>query len=195
MNFFWSIINTLRNIRASVTTLFKPHQFVFGSIISGSYLQYKVDPTPTILYLGTWQNPRNGKYYIHGINLHYLSPDELSWLLRLLYLMKRGNQVVVPRDFYYYLKSNYYGLSLIKKAYRTYHAELSHYYTISPGCSNATVSSCYSVKDVRDQQIINFNNMINQSYSLNNNNPPQVARDESELQRHITEVLNTKRIV
>lgn len=195
MNFFRSIINTLRNIRATVATAFRPRNFILGSIISGKYTNFKHDNNPTILYLGTWQNPKNGKFYTHGINLHYLSGQELNWLLKTIYLMKRGGQIVVPRDFYYYLKANPYGLSLIKKAYRTYHSELTHFYAISPGFSNASVSSCYSVQDSRDYQISQFNEMINQSYNLYNNQPVQIARDENELQRHITEVLNTKRII
>lgn len=196
MNFFWSIINTLRNIRASVTTFFHPRRQVVGSIVSGNYSNYKTDPTPTILYMGTYQNPRNGKYYTHGINLHYLDSAELSWLLKLILLMKRGGQVIVPRDFYYYLKLNQ--PSIIRKSYRTYHAEMTNFYTISPGFSNASVSSCYSVKDPRDQQIVNLNQAISQSYNINQNdytNPARIAYNQNELQEHITEVLNSRRII
>ena len=190
-SFFNSIVNILRNIRASVTTFFQPRQFVFGSIISGKYSNFKTDPSPTILYMGTYQNVNNHKFYIHGINLHYLNSFDLQWLIKLLYIMKRAGQQVNPRSFYYYIKIN--RPDIVKRAYRIYHAEMANYYTVSPGCSNLPTSACYSITDARDSMIAQLNAQINAVYNANQT-PVQIAYDKNELQQHITEVLNTRRI-
>lgn len=195
MNFFRSIIDWLRNIRASVSTGFR-RNYPVGAIISGNYTNFKTDPIPTILYLGTYQNPRTGKFYIHGIQLHYMSEFDKTWLLKLIYMMKRGGQVIIPRQFYYYIKLN--RPDIIKKCYRIYHTEYANFYTISPGFSNMSVSSCYSVKDGRDFQIKQLNQMINASYNMSTGdytNPAKVAYSQQELQEHITQVLNTKKII
>ena len=195
MNFFRSIIDWLRNIRASVTTGFHK-TYPIGAIVSGSYTNFKHDPTPTILYLGNYQNPKNRKFYIHGLQLHYMSEFDKTWLLKLIYMMKRGSQVVNPRQFYYYIKIN--RPDIIKKCYRIYHSEFTNFYTISPGFSNMNVKSCYSVKDARDYQITQLNQMINASYNPTTKDytsPAKIAYSQDELQEHIQMVLNTHKII
>lgn len=196
MSFFKEIINWLRGIKSSVTTYFnKTRSYPIGSIISGAYTQYKHDPTPTILYMGTYQNVNNHKFYIHGINLHYLNSFDLQWLIKLLYMMKRGSQQVNPRQFYYYIKIN--RPQIIKSCYRIYHVEFAKFYTVSPGFSNVDVKSCYSVTDSRDTMIRQLNQMINAAYNVNvgdYSNPARVAVNQQELSEHIQQVLNSRKI-
>lgn len=194
-SFFKNIIDWLRGIKNSVATGFaRTRNYPIGSIVSGSYKNWHTDPTPTILYLGTYQNVNNKKFYIHGIQLHYLNSFDRQWLLKLIYMMKRGGQQVTPRSFYYYIKAT--KPSIIKSCYRIYHAELANYYTISPGFSNISVKSCYTVRDGRDSDIIQLNKMIDASYNTNlgnYSNPAQIAVNQQELQEHITAVLNTRK--
>lgn len=196
MNSFFSyIINFLRGIKASVTTGFnRKRVYPIGSIISGAYSNWHHDPTPTILYLGTYI-AKNGKSYIHGIQLHYLSDYDRTWLLNLIYMMKRGGQQIVPRQFYYYIKLN--RPYIIKTSYRIYHQGLASFYTISPGFSNLDVKSCYTVKDSRDFAITQLNQKIDAAYNVNvgdYSNPSRVAYDKDELQNHINMILNTRKI-
>lgn len=129
------------------------------------------------------------------MQLHYLNEFDRQWLLKTIYLMKRGGQQVNPRQFYYYIKIN--KPQIIKNSYRIYHAEYANYYTICPGFSNLDVKSCYPVKDSRDANITQLNNMINSAYNVNKgnySNPAQVAVNQQELSEHIQMVLNTVRI-
>ena len=195
MNFVQNIINWLRSIRYSVSTGIVNKNYPVGCIVSGAYSNFKTDVNPTILYLGTYQNINNRKFYTHGIQLHYLNEADKAWLLKLIYLMKRGGQVIVPRSFYYYIKIN--RPYIIKNCYRVYHAEMANFYVISPGFSNMSVSSCYSVKDSRDYQITQLNQMIDASYNSTQNDyskPSKIAYDQNELKEHIQMVLNTTRI-
>lgn len=195
-SFFSDIINWLRGIKNSVATHFNmSRSYPVGSIISGHYSNFKHDPNPTILYMGTYQNINNKKFYIHGIQLHYLNDLDRAWLSQLLYMMKRGGQQVNPRQFYYYIKIN--RPYIIKNCYRIYHAEFCNYYTISPGFSNLNVKSCYPVKDGRDGFVKQLNKMIDASYNTNlgdYSKPAKVSVNQQELQEHIQMVLNTRKI-
>lgn len=195
MSFLKDIVSWLRGIKNSVFTGSRGKSYIIGSIISGAYSNFKHDSTPTILYLGTYQ-AKNGRFYIHGLQLHYMTDADRMWLIKLVYMMKRGGQVIIPRQFYYYIKLN--RPYLIKTCYRIYHAELANFYTISPGFSNMSVKACYSVKDARDYQINQLNQMINNSYNSSQGTyttPTKVAYTQDELQEHINEVLNTRPIV
>lgn len=194
-SFFSDIINWLRGIKNSVTTGFiRARNWPIGAIISGSYKNFHNDPTPTVLYMGTY-TAKNGKQYAHGFNLHYLDAYELQWLIKLLYMMKRGGQIVNARQFYYYVKMN--RPSIPKKSYRIYHAGLCNYYTICPGFSSLSVKQCYSVKDGRDILIKQLNQMIDNAYNPQGKdytNPTKVAYSKTELQEHIQMVLNTRKV-
>lgn len=195
-SFFADIINFLRGIKNSVATGFaRTRNWPVGSIISGGYGSWRTDKTPTILYMGTYV-AKNGKRYVHGFNLHYMDPYDLQWLIKLLYMMKRGGQIVNPRQFYYYIKQN--RPYIPKKCYRIYHEELCNYYTICPGFSNLSVKQCYPVKDGRDALIGQLNKMIDNAYNPQGKdytNPSKVAYNQQELQAHIQYVLgNTKKV-
>lgn len=192
-SFYASLINVIRGIRASVSSAFYPgytRTYVFGSIISGVYRNWKHDEHPTVLCLGSYQHP-NGKNYTHGLNIHYLSPDDYRWLMQNIYLMKRGNQVLNPRYFYQFMKMN--RPSLIK-AYRMYHTELCSYKTISPGFSSLTVSRCFPVTDARDQYINTLNSMIDEETPRPGYNPVKVSYSQDELNEHIIEVMNSRKV-
>lgn len=194
-SFFSDIISWLRGIKNSVATGFiQRRNWPIGAIISGGYSNYKHDPNPTVLYMGTYI-AKNGKQYVHGFNLHYMNPYDLQWLLKLIYMMKRGGQVISPRQFYYYIKLN--RPDIPKKCYRIYHLGMANYYTICPGFSNLSVKQCYSVKDGRDIQIKQLNQMIESAYNPQGNNytnPSKIAVNQDELQEHINYVLNTRKV-
>src|SRR5574344_1433551 len=137
MSFYSSIINFMRGIRSSVSSnpyIAPTKQYVFGTIISGTYMNSKHDPYITALCLGTYFNPNTRKYYTHCLNLHYADGFSLQWLMKNIYMIKRGGQIINPRYFYQYLKFN--NPNIIKKCYRTYHTEMCDFKIISPGFSN-----------------------------------------------------------
>jgi hypothetical protein len=111
--------------------------------------------------------------------------------MRTLYLAYRGQQIINPRLMYQYLKLNF--PTIIQKCYRMYHLEMCEFKIISPGISQIPLSSCYGIKDGRDGIIMTFNNQITQTTTLLENR--QIAYNQEELQSHIVEALNSRKIL
>lgn len=110
MGFFNFILDKLRQIRFSIGG--SPKTFVFGAIYNFQYLNYKHDPRPT-----AWIQYSDQKY-THGINLNYLDYYEKDWLMKVIYNMKKGNQIMDGFTFYKFMKMQ--KPSIVKKAYRLY---------------------------------------------------------------------------
>lgn len=178
MNFFTNLINTIRGINKKTAPV---QQFVFGSIISGTYSNAKHDFHPTILCLGNYQ--KNGKWYVHGIQLHYLGGN-LSYILGTINNIKSKGIVTTPILFYNYLKNN--NPLIIKNCYRTYLSNLCDFKTVNPGFSNINENYCYPISDVRD----NFLNTLNQKKSFIQN----IKLGTQQLRENITAALNTVKI-
>lgn len=85
----------------------------YGCIYKMQYSNYKHDPSPLILVL------YSGIRYTHALNLNYLNTSEKQYIGRLLYALKKGNQVINSRILYLLLKRDVY-TSIVKKSYRTY---------------------------------------------------------------------------
>lgn len=80
-----------------------------------SYDRAKHDPRPRVLILGQWQNPDTGNNLVGGLNLNYLSNDEIKIVQKIIDRITKYNN----------LKSRYWaGRNLIpsiwRKSYRTY---------------------------------------------------------------------------
>jgi len=167
MGFFSRLMDYMSGINANNRP---PQNFVFGSIISGTYANWKTDPHPTLLYLGTFQ--KNGNWYIHGIQLH-VNNGNLSWLLDQINILKSNGAVINPYMFFVFLKQKAPGI--IRDCYRTYQSNMCDFKIVNPGFSNVNERYCYPVTDGRDyflqnlakkKQVINFD--IN-SVQLRNN--------------------------
>ena len=90
MSFFDRLFNWIRGINEKNRSVvaaqqITPSDFVFGTIVSGGYTNFKHDPTPTILCLGNYIHS-NGRSYVHGIQLHEISSFDLKkWILLFLF--------------------------------------------------------------------------------------------------------------
>lgn len=85
------------------------------------YSNFKNDPTPDILLLGSYQHPRTRNNLVGGINLHYLSKEQIENLSKVL------PQIMAARNLY----GRYHtGKRLIpdvfEHSYRTYNAAYIH---------------------------------------------------------------------
>ena len=49
----------------------------YGKRMAFDYENWHVDPTPNILQLGTWVHPNTGNTLVAGINLNYLTPQQV----------------------------------------------------------------------------------------------------------------------
>lgn len=176
MGFYSNLIDWIRS-KNIFNSLNRPRDYVFGSIVSGTYTNWKHDQNPTILCLGNYMKS-NGRWYVHGIQLHALPPDDLRFLFNLINNLKQANTITAPRIFYYYLKGMKY--TVVKNGYRIYHTEFTNFKTIHPGFSGIPAHMCIKPFDPRD------------SYLIQQQIPQQV--DETKLREQITKAINTKEI-
>lgn len=193
--FYNSIISLLRGIRSSIYTHFTPasRMYTFGTIVSGTYDNWRHDANPTILCLGSYM-ASNGKNYTHGIQLHDMNAMDLEWLLKTIYMVKRGGQIINPRMFYQFLKIN--RPSIVKRSYRIYHTGMCKFKMISVGFSTLPDRLCYPIFDKRDGNIGMLNQGIKNIYNITENtaSPVQVSYNKEELNNHIVEVMNQKKV-
>lgn len=177
MSFFSNLINTIRGINANNKP---PQQFVFGSIISGTYANWKTDPHPTILCLGNYQ--KNGAWHVHGFQLHNAGGD-LNKILGLIKNYKDNGVTTNPLMFYNTLKMN--TPFFVKKCYRTYLSNMCDFKTVNSGFSNISQQYCYPIQDQRDT----FLNYLNQKPKLFN-----FDLNTTKLRENITAVINTVKV-
>jgi len=52
----------------------------YFKVLNMNYGNYKVDPRPLVVQLGKWRHPSTGNMLVGGINLNYLSDDQLERL-------------------------------------------------------------------------------------------------------------------
>jgi len=81
------------------------------------YSQYDTDPRPDVLLLGDWKHPTTGNDLKAGINLHYLSQQQLNRLRKALPDIFRRRNL---RTRYRYIKSK---MPDVAQFYRTYNTD------------------------------------------------------------------------
>ena len=180
MSFFSNLINAIRDINAANKP---PQSFVFGSIISGTYTNWKTDSHPTILCFGNFQ--KNNQWYVHGIQLHdAFSRGHTGYIIDTIKGIKNNGNVVNPYMFFNFLKIN--KPDLIKNCYRTYISSMCDFKTINPGFSNINEKYCYPINDDRDQILKTLNQNGLKIMNLNLNT--------EQLRKNITAVINTVKV-
>lgn len=150
MSFYAKLLDSIRGINATNQQV---RQYVFGSIVSGTYTNYKEDPHPTILCLGCYQN-RTGHWLVHGIQLH-LAGKQLGWILQTIRNIKTTGIITSPQLFYrnLYLTNQV----LARTCYRTYYLEMCDFKIVNPGFTNIPQANCYPVDDPRDGFLSSLN--------------------------------------
>ena len=87
----------------------------YGRVYNFEYGNYNVDPRPKVFALGRWRHPTTRNILVCGINLNYLSEDEINQL-------RQGLDAILAEK---RLKDRYWkGMELLpgifNNAYRTY---------------------------------------------------------------------------
>ena len=137
MNFFTSLLNKIRGINI----VNRPQRaYIFGVILSGNYANWKKDPHPTFLCLGTY-GP-----YVHGIQLHAIGSDGVNFIINTIKSFKTGGIITNPLSFFYYIKSH--APKIISVGYRTYKYEYCDFKVVNAGLTN--IKNCYPPDDTRD---------------------------------------------
>lgn len=145
-----------------------------GTFVKMNYSNYKHDPSPLIFVL------YSGIKYTDGLNINYLNFQEKQYLGRLVYALKRGNQVIDGHSLYMVLKRDVYH-NIVRKSYRKYFSNL----IMNP----KMVSSGYTplnrlVYPFNDTFITALNKYVNYE-NLHFTSPTQVAYYPQELRDRI----------
>lgn len=183
MGFYNFLLNKIRNRRFSSTNQTIPQSnkiYIYGSIVSGPYKNYKHDPNPLAFVMFS------DNKYTHGINLNYLGQQEKAWLARSIYMIKKYQQQIDARTFYNYLKQQQ--ISIVKKAYRIYFTGMTDYKMVSAGFTDYD-KMCYK----SNNQYIAYLNKILNPQSLQSA-PQKVSYSSTELRERIIEGMNTRTI-
>ena len=151
--------------------------YTFGVILSGTYSNWKTDPHPTILCLGSYTN-RLGYTYVHGIQLHAIGGN-VNYIISLIQNMKRNGIITSPRGFFNYLKLN--NPYIIQQGYRTYRIEQTNFRIVNAGLTN--IQGTFGYDDQRDS-------FLDGLFTPQ----PRKMLDINTLKENITRVINTVKI-
>jgi len=176
---FWNwIMNKIRFSRFALSSRVK--MLTFGAIYQGSYSNWKHDPNPQIFVM------YSGPKYTHGINLHYMSGSDKMWFGNLLYMIKRGGQIIDGYTLYKLFKSQ--RINVVKTCYRVYFTNLLNMKLVSAGLTPLNkIAYTFS----KDPFIIALNARIAPSEMTT---IPQVAYSSTELQERIISAQNAQPI-
>ena len=178
MSFYSDLLDTMRMTNEANRTQMYARSYIFGLILSGTYSNWKTDPHPTILCLGSYMK-QNGFRYVHGIQLHAIGGFQTT-LINLLANMKAKGVVTNPYMFFRYLKQNY--PAIIKLGYRTYRIDQTDFRIVNPGLTN--IQGFFKSDDDRDS----FLNVLNPQQRIN------TQIDINTLKENVTRVINTVKV-
>jgi len=176
---FWSwIVNKIRFSRFALSGRVK--MLTFGAIYQGNYSNWKHDPNPQIFVM------YSGPKYTHAIQLHYMSYSDKMWFGNLLYMVKRGGQIIDGYTLYKLFKSQ--KMNIIKTCYRVYFTNLLNMKLVSAGITPLNkIAYTFS----KDPFIISLNEKIKPTEMTT---VPRVAYSSTELQERIISAQNAQPI-
>lgn len=173
--FFSWILNKLRFRRFALSRGVK--QLEQYGFYAGSYSNWKHDPTPLVFIM------YSGPKHTHAINTHYLSRGDKEWLGRMLYLLKKGNQIIDGYALYRLFKLR--RMSIVKTAYRIYFTSLLNMKLVGAGLTNLD-RLVYPI--TKDPWLLALNEMMKPEeigYGA-----PEVAFSPTELQERVNQAIN-----
>ena len=153
----------------------------FGAVYQGSYSNYKTDRNPLL-----WTQ-FSSPVHTHAININHLASFDKTYFINLIYLLKKGNQVIDPLTMYKLLK--FRRPSIINTGYRIYHTRYLKVRLVSAGLTRLT-SLVYRSEN-------SFVNALNRRISVQalNESVPSIAYNIDELKGRILEARNIDNVV
>ena len=170
-HFFSWLVNKVRTARFSLSSSVR--MLNYGAIYTGSYRNWKHDPLPLIFIM------YSGPKYTHGIQLHYMSRPDKTWFAHIIYMIRRGGQIIDGFTLYKMLKMQ--RMSIVRTCYRMYFTGLLSMKLVSAGITplDKLVYTGHG-----DPFIQALNEMIKPTSV---EAPPQVAFSPTELQERVTQ--------
>ena len=173
MSFFQNLLDKIRGINQQSRAETIVRSYVFGVILSGNYIRWKTDSHPTFLCLGVYQ--KNGKNYIHGIQLHAV---DANYVMQLVKNIRDRGVVTSPLLFFRYLCVN--NPRIIQNGYRTYLPEYADFKVVHQGFTK--IQGYFKSEDPRD----GFLEILSPR--------KQIVVDMNSIKENITRVINTVKV-
>jgi len=100
----------------------------YGRIIRFNYDAFRTDANPIILYLGKWRSKRTGNTVVGGVNMNYLSDEQIKRLRENLRELLRAGRTLKARwrKGHELLPDIFPGKGGGRGAYRTYQQDMIH---------------------------------------------------------------------
>lgn len=172
---FWNwVMNKIRFSRFALSSRVK--MLTFGAIYSTSYSNWKHDPQPQIFVM------YSGPKHTHSINIHYMSYSDKMWFGNLIYMIRRGGQIIDGYTLYKLFKSQ--RMNIIRTCYRVYFTNLLNAKLISAGLTPLNKIIYTSSKD---PFILALNERIAPTEMAT---VPQVSYSSTELQERVIAAQN-----
>lgn len=185
----WLLLK-LKNTRFAIQHRTAGKSLMFGAIYKMAlYRNWKRDNAPMIyvMYSGPMSFVRVSGHYTDGININYLNMSDKLWLARMIFLMRKGNQLMTGALFYKFLKLN--RPNVIRTAYRRYHTNMiNNPRMVSSGITNLSKL----VYPFNDPFIVSLNKMLAPE-ELNYTQVP-IAYSKTEIMDRITQAQNSQNI-
>ena len=173
------IINRLRHRRFALSSPKAMHQFAF---YYGHYSNWKHTPRPLIFVM------YSGDVYTHGIAIQYMNRSDRAWFARVLYLLKRGNQVMDGLSMYRFLKSRRY--NIVRECYRVYFTSLFNARMVGAGLTDRQNEVYEGI--VKDSWLLQLNESLQPSAMPERESGPRIAFSDTELRDRVVQAQNTQ---
>lgn len=173
------IINRLRHRRFAVSSPKRLFQFAF---YYGHYSNWKHTPRPLIFVM------HSNDAYTHGIAIQYMSAADKQWFARILYLLKRGGQVMDGMTMYRFIKSR--RPSIIRDCYRLYFTSLLNVKMVGIGLTNRFDDVYEGVN--KDPWLLQLNKKLMPSDMPLSETGPKIAYSSTELRDRVISAQNSQ---
>lgn len=147
---------------------------------SFKYDNFKNDPTPEILLLGAYRHPNTGNDLVGGINLHYLQPQQITELARVLPDIMRAQNL-----YQRYWTGKRLAPDVFQKNYRTYNADFIR--GVTPGVMYPKFGFLQSTKNWFKK---NIGGIFKTKQQRELDDKPQYPQDLADMQDQIRLVVN-----
>lgn len=175
------IINKLRHKRFSLSGAKTLHQFAF---YYGTYSNWKHSPRPIIFVM------HSGETYTHAIAIQYMNSADKAWFARVLYLLKRGNQIMDGVSMYRFLRNR--RPSIVRDCYRLYFTGLLNMKMVGAGLTDRFKEVYEGI--YKDGWLLQLNENLKPSAMPERESGPRIAFSQTELRDRVVSAQNSQSI-
>lgn len=173
------ITNRLRHRRFVMASPKRLYQFAF---YYGTYSNWKHSPRPFIFIMFS------GDVYTHAIAIQYMNSSDKAWFARVLFLLRRGNQVMDGVSMYRFIKSR--RPSIVRDCYRVYFTSLLNMRLVGAGLTNRWEEVMEGI--YKDGWLLQLNENLMPSAMPESVSGPRIAFSQTELRDRVVAAQNTQ---